>query len=472
MSQQRGAQVYVGDLPKSADKPFLQTFFEEVGVVKDVVLKERTDRKGNPIAYAFIEYENIESARKAVEELSYTKLDGQPIRVCLADPETNRIRKSGVGNLFIRNLDTAIEVAQLHEAFANFGEIISCKIPTDNGQSRGYGYVQFRLKEDAEQAMTDLKDASINGRPVQIEPYVRRARKNPEDTYTNVYIKNLPESIKTEEDLLALFHQFGETISACLKQGRFGPEQKEGKFGFCSFKEHDDAVKAVAALNGKIEDGVEMTANRAMSREERLKVVAENTEKWKKAQAEKYKGRNLYVRGFDENFTEDDLKQFFGELGVVESVKIPTKMENGAEVSKKFGFVCFESVEDAAKVIKQSPFLEINGKAIYVAHLVPATQRLQEQQKKSQTKPAVQTGAAPVWGPMGAGMPMAMGQMNVMGAMPAQALSGKEMIRADVLERFPGNQELLRAVQALSEDQATALSKDSAVYEEWLKKKQ
>lgn len=39
--------------------------------------------------------------------------------------------RSNQGSLLIKNLAPNIEISQLHDAFANFGEIISCKIPTD-----------------------------------------------------------------------------------------------------------------------------------------------------------------------------------------------------------------------------------------------------------------------------------------------------------------------------------------------------
>ena len=112
-------------------------------------------------------------------ELNYTKLNGVPIRISWADPGTTRSSKKG--NLFIKNLDPATEVSQLRELLAPFGEIISCKIGTDaDGKSLGYGYVCFREEKDAVQAMQDLQGATINGSPVQIEPYQTRQRGNPE----------------------------------------------------------------------------------------------------------------------------------------------------------------------------------------------------------------------------------------------------------------------------------------------------
>lgn len=180
--------ITVEDLPMDycsgetiVTEDFLRDLFNEVNgvVVLNVVIRNREGRDGLPYAYAFVEFQTNEMAEKAINELNYIKLDNVPIRLSLTDPETEKIRKSDVGILVIRNLHTEIEVYQLHDAFANFGEVISCKIPSDYNPndntccSRGYGFVQFRNPKDAEQACIDLKDAAINGLCVSIKPYNR-----------------------------------------------------------------------------------------------------------------------------------------------------------------------------------------------------------------------------------------------------------------------------------------------------------
>jgi len=52
---------------------------------------------------------------------------------------------------------------------------------------------------------------------------------------------------------------------------------------------------------------------------------------------------NLYVRGFENDFTEDDLVKKFSEFGEISS----HTMSISGFAGKKFGFVCFEKPEDA-----------------------------------------------------------------------------------------------------------------------------
>lgn len=377
--------------PSSAiDEDFLRQLFQDHNVLNTpdaVIIKTKISRNGTPYAYAFIKFEKYEDAVKAINDLNYTKLDNVPIRLTLADKETKSIVRSNQGNLFIKNLDPDIEVSQLHDAFANFGEIISCKIPSDlvvKGDekkyvSRGYGYVQFRNPEDAKQAQTDLKDASINGRPVEIQPFCRRQHQNPETTFQNCYIKNFPESYK-DNDLKKLFEEFGTPESYKVMTDQNG---KSKQFGFCSMKTHEEAVKAVEGLNGREIQGFTLVCGRAMPRLERIKELEKLSEKWRKANYEKYKGRNLYVRNFDDTVTDEDLKHIFEQFGEIESY---TVMREKDGTSRKFGFVCFKTAEDAKKCIKDSTLIQIHDKQCYVAMSMSRDQRLKANISKQQRR--------------------------------------------------------------------------------------
>jgi len=49
---------------------------------------------------------------------------------------------NALSNIFIKNIDTSVTVADIDSAFGTYGTIFSSKVAVDEaGHSRGYGYV-------------------------------------------------------------------------------------------------------------------------------------------------------------------------------------------------------------------------------------------------------------------------------------------------------------------------------------------
>ena len=73
-----------------------------------------------------------------------------------------------MGFLFLgsKNLDLSVDSAMLHEAFAKFGSVLSCKVAEENGKRKGYGYVQFESEEAAQHAVESLHGSFIGDKKV------------------------------------------------------------------------------------------------------------------------------------------------------------------------------------------------------------------------------------------------------------------------------------------------------------------
>lgn len=63
----------------------------------------------------------------------------------------------------------------LHDTFAAFGNVLSCKVATDeNGMSKGYGYVHYETAEAAEAAIKAVNGMLLNDRKVFVGHHISR----------------------------------------------------------------------------------------------------------------------------------------------------------------------------------------------------------------------------------------------------------------------------------------------------------
>jgi len=140
------------------------------------------------------------------------------------------VRKTGVGNIFIKNLDTSIGHKELYDRFSEYGRILSCKVAqNETGGSKGYGFVHFESQKSAEQACAMVNDMQLVSKKVFVGPFIARKVRNQhmENSWTNVYVKDIDPNV-TDAQFEAAFAAYGKVTSPCI-------ERKEGQttcYGF------------------------------------------------------------------------------------------------------------------------------------------------------------------------------------------------------------------------------------------------
>ena len=84
--------------------------------------------------------------------------------------------------LYVGGLEESVNEAQLHAAFIAFGEIKDVTIPLENAvrsgggrgeqeerqRHRGFGFVEYEERGDAEAAMENMNDAELFGRTLRV----------------------------------------------------------------------------------------------------------------------------------------------------------------------------------------------------------------------------------------------------------------------------------------------------------------
>ncbi|OEU20358.1 polyadenylate binding protein [Fragilariopsis cylindrus CCMP1102] len=434
------ASLYVGDLATDANEALLFEIFNAVGPVASIrVCRDAVTRRS--LGYAYVNYHQLSDAERALDTMNFSMIKSKPCRGVWSQRDPSG-RRSGAGNIFVKNLHESIDNKQLYDTFSLFGNILSCKVVTDRetGGSKGYGYVHYETVEAANAAIEKLDGMLIDGQEVQVGHFIGRNQRPGQDDFTNCYVKNIPLDWD-DERLNKEFAQFGEIASAAETDDK---KIESLGFGFVNFVEHESAAASVEALNGKnythTIDGEEvereMFVGRAQKKAERDREMRSKHEAEKMDRISKFQGVNLYVKNLEDVVTDDMLRDEFAAMGTITSARIMKDMGKDGR-SRGFGFVCFSSPEEATRAVNEMNGKLIANKPIFVA--LAQRREVRRAQLEAQHanrnvgpggpgQPGMMRG--PMGGPMGyPGMPMYMQRGGPGGAMqPAYPMAMPQMM--------------------------------------------
>ncbi|KAF4802698.1 hypothetical protein TURU_023159 [Turdus rufiventris] len=375
------ASLYVGDLHPDITEAMLYEKFSPAGPVLSIrVCRDMITRRS--LGYAYVNFqqpadgvaelkqhvkdgtgevilEHVFSGRKlaerALDTMNFDVIKGKPIRIMWSQRDPS-LRKSGVGNVFIKNLDKSIDNKALYDTFSAFGNILSCKGHTKFTQSNSSN--EWCLQKSNLAVTTEsLKGRFVGRFKSRKEREAELGAKAKE--FTNVYIKNFGDDMD-DERLKELFGKYGKTLSVKVMTD---PTGKSKGFGFVSFEKHEEANKAVEEMNGKDMNGKMLFVGRAQKKAERQAELKRRFEQLKQERLSRYQGVNLYIKNLDDTIDDEKLRKEFSPFGSITSAKV--MLEDGR--SKGFGFVCFSSPEEATKAVTEMNGRIVGSKPLYVA---------------------------------------------------------------------------------------------------------
>lgn len=370
------ASLYVGDLHPDVTEAMLYELFNRIGPVASIrVCRDKINKQS--LGYGYVNFHNANDAETALDTLSYTNIHGRCCRLMWSQRDTGQ-RKSSNSNVYVGNLDKNIDNKALHDTFSVFGDIRSCKVAADSlGNSYGYGFVHFETEEAARDAIVKLNNMEVSGKRIQVcmcENRKDAPNANSADNFTNLYVKCFPahwdEEVMKEE-----FGKFGVLTGVAVRKDGQGR-----RCAFVNFERHEDAKECVNKMHmrdmrspeedSKDEsevgtDGHPLTrlyVQRAQPKAERERIL-----KNQYAHEEAIKGKkstvSLYVKGLQDDVTDQSLRSLFEPFGRVLSATVP---RDSSGKCRGFGFVNYGTVQEATKAVSQMHLHVINGKAIHV----------------------------------------------------------------------------------------------------------
>lgn len=78
--------------------------------------------------------------------------------------------KVSLKKLYVGNLPWSVDDAKLKDLFAKYSSVVSATVISDKmtGRSRGFGFVEFSDGAEADQAISEMNDADIEGRKLVV----------------------------------------------------------------------------------------------------------------------------------------------------------------------------------------------------------------------------------------------------------------------------------------------------------------
>jgi len=237
----------------------LWEIFSTLGPVESCkLIKDKSVTSGVNANYGFVDYHDHQTAQLALSSLNGKSVYGTEIKVNWAFAGGHKEDTSSHYHIFVGDLSPELDDKALFTAFSAFGSISDARVMWDQntGRSRGYGFVAFRQKEDAERAITEMNGEWLGSRAIRCNWANQKlgGSSNPvyeppppdtaaSATNTTVYIGNLTPDVN-EVMLRAIFDEFGNIDEIRM--------QRDKGYAFVRYVNHDHARNAIASLHGKV----------------------------------------------------------------------------------------------------------------------------------------------------------------------------------------------------------------------------
>ncbi|KAJ2453131.1 E3 ubiquitin-protein ligase pub1 [Coemansia sp. RSA 2336] len=254
--------LYVGNLDPQATE---QTLYEAFASVRPVMgVKIIADkRQAGGLNYGFVEFANHQDAEFALQSLNGHRILENDIRVNWAFTSGTPAHEDTSNHfpIFVGDLSSEVNDQVLAKAFSIFPSMSDARVMWDmsSGKSRGYGFVSFRDRADAEKAVSQMNGEWLGSRAIRVNWANQKAAKPRHDNQpsqplsyeavrdqtaqynTTVYVGNLT-NYTTQEQLQALFQPYGFVLELRMQVDR--------GFAFVKMDTHENAAMSITQLHG------------------------------------------------------------------------------------------------------------------------------------------------------------------------------------------------------------------------------
>ena len=232
---------------------------------------------------------------------------------------------SDTPHLLFNNVDCEITENSLLTQLEGYGtvawiKLIGTKHPVNNTIK---ATVRFSSLEEAKRCRAGMNGKLVNRYRVVVSHYIN----NMKPKGLSIFLTQLPEDL-THQELEEVFSEYGEIVTSRLRYNEAGVFIRSG---FIIYRTAESVARAIEARNNTDWRGSKIGVVQFLSTLERAAMTKSN---------------NLYVRGFPNNWDEEQLRQRFGEFGTITSI-VKKEWRFSNQETKPYAFVCFQSAAEA-----------------------------------------------------------------------------------------------------------------------------
>ncbi|MDI1491270.1 MAG: hypothetical protein OHK93_002479 [Ramalina farinacea] len=174
--------VYVGNLFFDVTAETLEQKFAEAGPIRET--KVMRDGRGLSKGFGYVEFEDADTATRAIELFNMQNFEGRRLSVQFSRPRApraqgdlssyrgpNRARNPPTRTLFFGNMSFDMSDRDLNALFRSVKNVVDVRVAIDRrtGQPRGFAHADFTDVASAESAMEEMQGKMVGGRALRID---------------------------------------------------------------------------------------------------------------------------------------------------------------------------------------------------------------------------------------------------------------------------------------------------------------
>ncbi|KAJ2655021.1 E3 ubiquitin-protein ligase pub1 [Coemansia sp. RSA 1200] len=164
--------LYVGNLDPNVTEQFLREIFSSVRPVTNVkIIPDRRQASGG-LNYGFVEFADHQDANIALQNLNGRRILEYEIRVnwALNNGSQTHEDTSNHFHVFVGDLSAEVTDQMLTKTFGIYPSMSCARVMWDmsSWKSRGYGFVAFRDRADAEKAISQMNGEWLGSRAIRV----------------------------------------------------------------------------------------------------------------------------------------------------------------------------------------------------------------------------------------------------------------------------------------------------------------